>query len=336
MTHWGRRTAEVRTVEELYCLTSRDMADWLTPYCMPNDHCLSIGQAPSQGLVYAIDGNIVVKVPFQYPITSQPDSDIESRRDDSLRSFELLRKEANIYELLAHHPHRNIVRCIYARPASCLFLERALNPLHSAQAQANKQLRFRWIRQLLSAVTHLEELGYTHGDLAVQNIGIDDNDCLKMFDFGSATHKEDDTFNYTSEKDHTGLSTCLYFLLSGVDPLANAKNWDEVRCIQRELSEGRYNTVPEAGILREVIVDGWTEGATRRTFGETRKVVEGIIGGGDDATLHPHPLKDYRTMEAVCETWLDTVSVEPHWLTEQQYHAKLKSLGYDVEEGLWG
>jgi len=333
VTHIAGRVAESRNPTVIISL---NMADWLTPYHMPHDQCLSIGQAPSQGIVYAISENIVVKVPFQYPITDQLDLEAELRRDDSLRSFELLRKEANIYQILALHPHPNIVRCIYARPASCLFLERALKPLQLAQAQATNQLQYRWIRQLLSAVVRLEELGYTHGDLAVQNIGIDDNDCLKIFDFGSATNKADGTFNYTLEKDYTGLSTCMYFLLSGVDPVASAKNWDEVRCIQREMSEGRYSIVPEAKVLKKVIIDGWTPGATRRTFGEIKKVVEGIIGADEDAVSHPPAPKDYRAMEAICVAWLKKASLESHWLTEKQYRAKLKSLGYDVEEGIWG
>ena len=312
------------------------MADWLAPYCMPHDQCLSIGQAPSQGLVYAIDENIVVKVPFQYPITNPPDSEAESYRDDSLRSFELLRKEANIYQILALRPHPNIVRCLNTRPAACLFLERAKNPLQLAQTQATTQLRYCWIRQLLSAVVRLEELGYTHGDLAIQNIGIDNNNCLKLFDFGNATNKSDETFNHALEKDHTGLATCLYFLLSGVDPVANARDWSEVCCIQRELSEGRYKIALQAEVLREVIFDGWTGGAARRTFRETRKVVEGIIGTGDNAALNSPALKDYRAMEAVCVEWLDKATLESHWLTEQQYRAKWQSLGYNIEEGIWG
>lgn len=311
-----------------------NMADWITPYCMPHDQCLSIGQAPSQGLVYAIDENIVVKVPFQYPVTDPPNFETELRRDDSLRSFELLRKEANIYQLLALHQHPNIVRCIYARPGSCLFLERALNPLQLAQSQATKQSRYRWIRQLLNAVVQLEELGYTHGDLAVRNIGIDDDDCLKLFDFGSATYKADDTFNRTLENDHTGLSTCLHFILSGVDPMANAQDWEEVRCIQRELSEGRYSIMPEARVLREIIVDGWTGSTTQRTFNETWKAVERIIGPGDSAALYSAP-KDYCAMQAACVAWLNAASLESHWLTEEQYRAKLKGLGYDIKEGIW-
>ena len=64
--------------------------------------------------------------------------------------------------------------------------------------------------------------------------------------------------------------------------MANAKDWSEVRCIQKELSEGRYKIVPEAKVLRDVVYNGWTGGAARRTFRETREVVEGIIGADDD------------------------------------------------------
>lgn len=301
---------------------------------MAHNQCLSIGQAPSQGIVYAIDLHVVVKLPFQYPVPNRPNSDDELYRDDSLRSLELLRKEVNVYQKLALHPHPNIVRCLYARSATCLFLERAINPLKLAQAQAPKQLRYRWIRQLLSAVVKLEELDYAHGDLTVQNIGIDDNDCLKLFDFGNATSKMDDNFQNTLKKDHFGLATCLYFLLSGVDPMANAKDWSEVRCIRRELCEGRYSIVPEAIILSEVIVDGWAGVAALRTFGETQEIVEEIIGVGDDKNSSAP--KDFHTMEAVCVKWLNTATVEPFWLAEEQYREKWKLLGYDTEEGIWG
>lgn len=117
--------------------------------------------------------------------------------------------------------------------------------------------------------------------------------------------------------------------------MANAKDWSEVYCIQRELSEGRYKIVPEAEVLREVIFDGWTGGAARRTFRKTREVVEGIIGAGNEAALYS-PAKDYRAMEAVCVKWLDRATSELRWLTEQQYRAKWQSLGYNIEEGIWG
>ncbi len=53
------------------------MADWITPYRIPHHQCLSIGQAPSQGLVYAVNEDIVVKIPFQYRVTDNKDCEAE-------------------------------------------------------------------------------------------------------------------------------------------------------------------------------------------------------------------------------------------------------------------
>ncbi len=71
---------------------ARAARGWVT-----HDQCLSIGQAPSPGVVYIIDERILVKLSFQYPVTNVPDSDAKLYRNDSLCNFEILRKEANIY-----------------------------------------------------------------------------------------------------------------------------------------------------------------------------------------------------------------------------------------------
>lgn len=46
-------------------------------------------------------------------------------------------------------------------------------------------MRLIGIRQLLSALEWLENLEYTHGDLKVDNIGIDENNQLQVFDFSA-------------------------------------------------------------------------------------------------------------------------------------------------------
>ena len=237
-----------------------------------------------------------------------------------------------LYQELALYPHRNIVYCLCSESATPLFLERAIQPLELAQAQATTQLRYCRVRQLLSAFVRLEELGYTHGDLAVQNIGIDVNDSLKLFDFGNATSSMDDNFKQELKKDNLGLATCIYFLLSGVDPMAKAKDLEEIRYLQMELSKGRYSIAPEAIILTEVILDGWTGVAALRTFRETRAIVEAIIGAGDNSNS-PAP-KYFGTMKAVCENRLKTANAESLWLTEEQYREKWRKLGYVVEEGI--
>ena len=128
--HWPPKFVFSRHRDLLSTLL--DMADWRTPFSMPHDHCLSIGRAPSQGLVYTNDEGIVIKVPFQYPIMTRPDSEAGFRRDDSLCNCEVLRKEAEIFQILALRPHRNIVRCLRTRPTMCVFLERVMNPLQLA------------------------------------------------------------------------------------------------------------------------------------------------------------------------------------------------------------
>lgn len=60
-----------------------------------------------------------------------------------------------------------------------------LEPLETAWVGSSVELRLRWIRQLLIAIAKIEELGYIHDDLAVRNMGVDKNDDLELFDFGS-------------------------------------------------------------------------------------------------------------------------------------------------------
>lgn len=93
--------------------------------------------------------------------------------------------------------------------------------------------------------------------------------------------------------------------------------------------------MPKAEILRNVIVDGWTGEVMRRTFGETKGVAEAIIGADDDAVSHPISPKDYNALRTVCLAWLSSATLEPYWWAEQKYRAKLKCLGYDVEEAIW-
>lgn len=121
-----------------------------------------------------------------------------------------------------------------------------------------------------------------------------------------------------------------------LDSMANAKDWGEVRCIQKELSEGRYSIGLEARALRGIILDGWTGRAALRTFRKTQEIVEGIIGAGDDDALYPPSPKNYRVMRAVCAEWLKRATSESRWLIEERYREKWQSLGYHIEEEIWG
>lgn len=92
--------------------------------------CLSVG--PSQGLVFAIDSDIVPKLPFQYPIPDEiHDDGVKLYLNRALGSFVAMEKELAVYEALRDQPHANISRRLETNQPDRLFLER-LQPLQGA------------------------------------------------------------------------------------------------------------------------------------------------------------------------------------------------------------
>ena len=98
--------------------------------------------------------------------------------------------------------------------------------------------------------------------------------------------------------------------------VTGTRDREEVRYITGELSEGRYSIAPEAHDLERIILDGWTGRCKARTFVEIRNEVEKVIGLGDDDTLCPLVLNDFSALEAACVAWLETATVEPDWVAE--------------------
>jgi serine/threonine protein kinase len=107
----------------------------------------------------------------------------------SLRSFAIFKKESTFYDLLAKKPHPNLAHKLQCKQRSGIVLQRFI-PLERAWKFHMKEMHFIWIQHLLSALAWLENLGYTHGDLKVDNMGIDGNNRLRLFDFGSIRHRD--------------------------------------------------------------------------------------------------------------------------------------------------
>lgn len=70
-------------------------------------------------------------------------------------------------------------------------------------------------------------------------MGIDTHNQLKLFDFGSITHCNDEGFSEQVLEDHFALATCIHFIASGVDPIAKANSHAEVKRIFSTLKDGR-------------------------------------------------------------------------------------------------
>ncbi|KAF1354395.1 hypothetical protein EJ07DRAFT_133033 [Lizonia empirigonia] len=300
---------------------------WIAPYKLPASDCLSVGQAPSQGIVYAINKSSVVKLPVRYCLPETPDEQVQDRFDSTLQSLELFTKEARLYGLFSKNPHPYIARHLYAEPQTVLFIERLL-PLEDSLKRADQTTRCRWVIELCSAVAHLETLGYIHGDLAPRNIGTDGHS-LKLFDFGTAMYITDDGFDVMKSGEYSALATCIHFILSGVDPFGSVESMEELRKLQRDLAEGRGEVHPDAGILEEVIQDCWTGRNSATTFATLSQKMRAVLdskglGWGSD-TAHQ---RDWGA-EQYCRDWLQKARVNPQWKSMEEYCSEWRQLGVE-------
>ncbi|KAI9842967.1 MAG: hypothetical protein M1837_006704 [Sclerophora amabilis] len=341
---------------------------WITPYTPPSETCLSV---PSGGVVYAISDDLVIKLPFQFLIPIDlPDNEQACvfHRDLGLRSFELLHNESTLYEILsANPPHRNIVRKLFGGSESGLVLERIASKLSEVHEGASTETRHRWLLELVSALSWLEQLGYTHGDLAVRNILVDKDSRLKLSDFDQATRNDHEYFNSTVEEDHSGLATCLHFILSGIDPIASSGR--DFRKVKQQMHDGKYEVHAEAEILGDIIRAGWTGRLMGRSFAQIEQDVisalkteserklglisrlfaqvypatllrlKNLLWGVDGAEIEPSnaqaPELDVRQMRQTYDAWLDTVETDQQWKDEEEYRLAWKAVGLEGTKGEW-
>ncbi|KAK1657038.1 hypothetical protein BDP55DRAFT_568141 [Colletotrichum godetiae] len=291
--------------------------------------CLSVG--PSQGLVYAINQEIVIKVPFQYPVLE--DTSTHHLLDLSLRSFVSLEKELAVYQTIKAHPHLNITRRLETDEANCLFLER-LTPLEAAWRTSNEPDRRRWALELLDAVRWLENQGWANGDLAVRNLGVDSTNRLKVFDFGSAVDRCHPDYENDLRRDHFDLATCLHFILSGIDPFTGANSYAEVKKVRATLESGHGVVGPGAEVLTGIIQDGWTgRGSTR--FSQDFERAFDILGPLARSTPTDQSESHYQRLESHCRDWLHNSPRNPHWKDVEGYLLDCKAVGLEADMDMW-
>jgi serine/threonine protein kinase len=312
---------------------------WITPYKFLPETGLSIG--PSQGIVYKLSDNGVVKVPFQYPVKASDEADEQIYM--SLRSMALCRREGAFYDLLAKNPHPNLAKRIQINPQAFasqtygLVLE-YFNPLRRVWSDPSRANHVIWIQQLLGALEWLEELGYTHGDLKTDNLGIDKDNNLRLFDFGSITHCQEEGFIHQVIEDHFTLATCIHYLASGIDPFANVKSYVEVKQTLDTLKKGKGVAHPAANSFEEVIQAGWT-GTTASNFSQLRRSVA-LATGQYPSQPSDHNLERRDQGEMGLEVAPDDHDAgslsekQSNWMDEQEYRAAWKAMGYEVPDDI--
>ncbi|KIV95255.1 hypothetical protein PV10_02928 [Exophiala mesophila] len=321
---------------------------WFNPYKLWSLKCLSSG--PSQGIVFELDDQCVIKVPFQYPVGEG--STKEDQIDHlimSLRSFQCFKQESRIYDLLlSNHnhnhnhshshshssPHPNILTRFKCKQVDCLVLEK-IQPVREAWKTSTDRVRAMWMMELLNVVCFLEDLGYLHGDMTIVNIGIDKDNHLKLFDFGSAVHCQDEEYQYQIRDDQFTLATCIYFLATGKDPFEQADTTASVKSIRKSLQQGTFDLAPAAKKFQHVLQGCWSQKESW-SFKELKTMVSDILGEQMEVYPTPTPTPPFpaTTNQLSGSSVSTSVSLEEFpreeaWLNEEQYRNAWTKLGFD-------
>jgi hypothetical protein len=114
----------------------------------------------SQGIVYQICDEAVIKVPFQYPVAKTLPADEDEINDQihmSLRSFALFKKECAFYAVLAQNRHPNLLQRLQSRTLSGIVLP-CLRSLEQAWGVHTKRHTLRRFNNCLLLLNGLENL----------------------------------------------------------------------------------------------------------------------------------------------------------------------------------
>lgn len=193
--------------------------------------------------------------------------------------------------------------------------------------------RLTWILQLLSALEWLEENSYTHGDLKLNNMGIDENLQLQIFDIGSVRHRDEEGFHEQVQEDHFSLATCIHFLASGVDPIAEANSHEELKQIRKKLKEGHGVIDDATRDFKEIVQAEWTGSPqSTTTFSQVHNAVADIIGQITRNGVHqPRGLSE--KSQLACDEIV--MEKDPRWMDEADYRAAWRANGFQPPENIW-
>ena len=101
-------------------------------------------------------------------------------------------RECHALEIVKLHPHKNLMDLICVIPTKPTIY--IISSIYTGSDLFNKitddtlteSEAFNIMRQLLSAIKHIHEIGIVHRDIKPENIIVDDNNNIKLLDFGLA------------------------------------------------------------------------------------------------------------------------------------------------------
>ncbi|KAI9796590.1 MAG: hypothetical protein M1825_000607 [Sarcosagium campestre] len=162
-------------------------------------------------------------------------------------------------------------------------------------------------------------------------MGIDRGGHLKVYDFGSVVHRDDEGFDVQVLDDHFSLANAIRYLAAGVDPLSKATSYSKFRQIEDELRQGNAAVEDEARDLEQVIRAGWRRvPQSAPSFTKLEKHVadireNDIIIRSQSPSETPLNLGGDLPLKFLGET-----EKEPQWIDEDTYSAAWVAKGYTL------
>ncbi|RSM19061.1 hypothetical protein CDV31_001982 [Fusarium ambrosium] len=225
------------------------------------DNFISSGGA---GHVYAIGQHLVLKCPF---VLDNPHPTQVVKMEESQVQIGC---EKAVYKVLMENRHPHIVHAVLCVPEG-IFMHRQAMTLKTRLERPGitQDLKNRWIRQLSSALSWLEHLGFAHGDLRPANIflspegdiGLGDFDCtvrigeqLKAGGGSFGKLYENYVFpNASPMTEQYSLGSCIYTIQFGHEP------WHEINEPQKILKLIRNEFPDTSGdkVFGEIIQKCW-------------------------------------------------------------------------------
>ena len=127
------------------------------------------------------------------------------------------------------------------------------------------ETKLKWINQLVQAVIYIEGKHYIHGDINGRNILIDENDNIKLIDFGSSTPIPLlGTPGFTAPElskmnqyktDAYSIGATMFLIFSGKNRFEGVNGLEISKMIEREREEERPETVliQYAGLIKALL-----------------------------------------------------------------------------------
>ncbi|KAI0430737.1 kinase-like protein [Xylaria sp. FL1042] len=263
----------------------------------------------SSGHVFAVSENVVFKcsTSFENPSPEQ----ISEMKESAGK----IAHEQQVYKILMEQRHPNIVSCLLIVPQG-LFLHRLETTLetrlsYSGTSPVLPTIQEQWIRQIISAESWLEKLGFVHGDLRPANLLLDARENIQLCDF-DATVRIGEQLLVASEpycklnhdfelptagplSEQFALGSCLYTIRFGNKPFHELDPPTRIRKLMR----GEFPPTSADMLLGAVITQCWF--GLYPSLGAVERDVRSYLG--DPLTLE-EPSKDIALLKAECNKFI--------------------------------